>query len=320
MSENSIIKINGKPLEKLIRVIRKGLGSYNGDSEIKKENEDKKEETDSSTSNFHPDSRIQERLIFKESKRQQNLDYINYIAAEQLTHEETVSEEPVDEDWINRFFNIAEDISNEEMQGLWGRILAGEIKRPKSYSLRTLELLKNLSKHEAETFMKFASLAISSNGVSFILNFKNEELLEKEYGLNFNERLLLEELGFLTANDLQFKILATKDQKSHLYFILGNSIVLLEKPANQPEQQLQVLVFTKIGQELLELVRATPKFEYVKLLASKIRKEGYSIKHGIILKRFDNGTVNHSPLFEVPLTDAELKAKKENEERENKNN
>ncbi len=309
MSNNRIIKVAGKPLEKLIGVIKKGLGGGNNDSEIKKESDYNTDEPSTASTSFHPNERIQERLIYKETKRQQNLDYINFIAAEQLTQEETVSEEPVEEDWINRFFNIAEDISNEEMQQLWGRILAGEVKKPKSYSLRTLELLKNLSKHEAETFMKFASLAINSNGTSFILNFKNEKLLEEEYGLNFNDRLLLEELGFLTANDLQFRILATQEKQSQLYFVLGKSLVLLEKPSNQPEQQLQVLVFTKIGQELIKLVNATPKMEYIKLLASKLRKEGHSIKHGIILKELANGSVKHTPLVEVPLTEAELKEK-----------
>lgn len=320
MSVNNVIKVKGRPLEKLLGVIRKGLGNDNNNSEIKKEIEFPTDKSDSTSTNFHPDSRIQERLIFKETKRQQNLDYINYIAAEQLAQEDSVSEEPVDDDWINRFFNNAQDISNEEMQGLWGRILAGEVKRPKSYSLRTLELLKNLSKNEAQTFMKFASLAIFANGVSFILNFKGEKLLENEYKLNFSHRLLLEELGFLTANDLEFRILANKDQRAQMYFVIGNAIVSLEKPANQPEQKLQVLVFTKIGQELLELINATPKLDYIQLLASKIRKEGYSIKYAFILKRHENGTVDHTQFFEVPLTEAEQKAKNDKEEMENKNN
>ena len=94
--------------------------------------------------------RIQERLLFKEIDRQNNLDNVIEIAAEQLGQEKSINEEPVDKDWSKRFFNIVEDISDEEMQTVWGRILAGEIKSPKSYSMRTLELLKNLSKEEAE--------------------------------------------------------------------------------------------------------------------------------------------------------------------------
>jgi hypothetical protein len=50
------------------------------------------------------------------------------IATEELKKENDVSDTPVDEDWIVRFFNVVEDISDEMMQQLWGRILAGEVK------------------------------------------------------------------------------------------------------------------------------------------------------------------------------------------------
>tara|TARA_B110000090_G_scaffold156635_1_gene172235 strand:- start:1038 stop:2036 length:999 start_codon:yes stop_codon:yes gene_type:complete len=332
MAEINLIKLDGKPLEKLVKVISNGIGALYRPRSIRKEADAKAYEigiietakakalAEGKESEAETYIRIQERLLFSEVEKQNNIDNVVEIAAEQLGQEDTVSEESVDKDWSKRFFNIVEDVSDEEMQALWGRILAGEIKSPQSYSLRTLELLKNLSKKEAETFMKFASLAINSNSVTFILNFKSEKLLEETYKLNFGDRLLLEELGFLTANDLQFKILATKEQIAQLYFVIGNTIISLEKPANQPEQQLQVLVFTKIGQELLKLVNSSTNLDYTQLLASKLRKDKYSIKHGIILKRHDNGNVNHTPLIDVPLTEAELKTKKEKEDRENKNN
>jgi hypothetical protein len=118
------------------------------------------------------EDRTQRRIEFKEQKRQQNIESITQKAAEDLESEKNVSDEPVSEDWTSRFFNYAEDISNEEMQGIWGRILAGEIKKPKSYSLRALDILRNLSTEEAEIFIKFGSLGIRSGGSTFLLNFK----------------------------------------------------------------------------------------------------------------------------------------------------
>ena len=47
-------------------------------------------------------------------------------------------------------------MSSEELQTLWGRVLAGEIKSPGTFSLRTLEFLKNTSHEEA---LKIAKLA-----------------------------------------------------------------------------------------------------------------------------------------------------------------
>lgn len=249
------------------------------------------------------EDRTQQRIDFKEQKRQKNIENITQKAAENLEFETNVSEEPVDEDWTTRFFNYAEDISNEEMQVLWGRILAGEIKKPKSYSLRTLDILRNLSKEEAQVFMKFASLSIISSGVSFILNFKNEKILEEKYKLNFNDRLLLEELDFITANDLQFKIGKTDGIASRqVIFIIGNLCVIQNKLENKAEQQLQVLVFTKIGQELLSLVYVTPGLDYIQLLASKLNRKNGTVKYGQILQYLPTGQIRHTPLLDVPLT------------------
>jgi len=47
--------------------------------------------------------------------------------------------------------------------------------------------------------------------INIILYFLNEKLLEEEYQLKFGERLLLEELGLLAANDLKFRIMKTDD-------------------------------------------------------------------------------------------------------------
>ncbi len=240
---------------------------------------------DSSLKNELPlEDRTQRRIQFKEQKRQKNIESITQKAADNLESQSNVSEEAVDEDWTSRFFNYAEDISNEEMQGLWGRILAGEIKKPKSYSLRTLDILRNLSTEEAEVFIKFGSLAIHSGNSAFLLNFTNEKLLKEEYQLNFSERLLLEELGLLAANDLQYRIKKTDNTPRQVVFIIGNTVVLHEKLKEKPEQQLHVLVFTKIGQELLQLVNVSPKKEYLQLLATKLNRQNGLVQYASILE------------------------------------
>lgn len=75
------------------------------------------------------DERTQRRIDYKEAKKQLNLESVTAYAAELLLDAPPVLDEPIGEDWKTRFFNIAEEVSNEEMQALWGRILAGEIKK-----------------------------------------------------------------------------------------------------------------------------------------------------------------------------------------------
>ncbi len=261
------------------------------------------------------EERTQSRIDHREAQKQLNLENVTAYAAEQLLNEQPVTDEPIDEDWKTRFFNIAEEVSNDEMQALWGRILAGEIKKPKSFSLRTLELLRNLSKEEAECFIKFGQLAITSNTTSFILNFKNEKLLEEKYHLTFANRLLLEELGLITANDLRFLVQETREHKSQAVFRIGNVCVVAEKEENIPQQQIPVLVFTKIGQELLQLIETKPELDYIQLLASKIRRKGVNVKYANILEIKD-GQIHHTGLQDVPMTEEEIKKEEEKLKRE----
>jgi hypothetical protein len=261
------------------------------------------------------EERTQSRIDYKEAKKQLNLESVTAFAADELKYEQPVTDEPIDETWKTRFFNIAEEVSNEEMQALWGRILAGEIKKPKSYSLRTLELLKNLSKEEAECFIKFGRFAIKSNGVSFLINFKGEKLLEDKYNLTFGERLLLEELGLITANDLQFQLPETKENSSQIVFQIGNVCAVANKDVNIPQQQVPALVFTKIGQELLQLTDTIPELDYIQLLASKIRRKGVTLKYATILEVKD-GNIKHSGLIDVPMTEDEIKREEERMKKE----
>ena len=121
--------------------------------------------------------RASSRLAYQEIKKQQNIENVVDNAYEELKNIEKVSNEPVNPDWMTRFFNSVEDISDEKMQKIWGRILSGEIKKPNSYSYRTLEKLKNMTQKEAEHFQLLASFALQWSNGSFILS--DDELMNK---------------------------------------------------------------------------------------------------------------------------------------------
>lgn len=87
------------------------------------------------------------RLAQQEMRRQANAESIVDMAAYQLP--DAMTEESVEEDWIWRFFQYAQDVSNEDMQRLWAQILAGEVARPGRYSLRTLHFVSMLNAEDA---------------------------------------------------------------------------------------------------------------------------------------------------------------------------
>lgn len=99
---------------------------------------------------------VEQRIQFQEQKRQSNIESVVQQAALELEDKE-VQDHEVDHDWTARFFNDVQDVSSEEMQRLWAKILAGEVQRPGSTSLRAMNILKGLDRTTAILFRTLCS-------------------------------------------------------------------------------------------------------------------------------------------------------------------
>ena len=99
---------------------------------------------------------VEQRIRFQEEKRQVNIESVVRKAALQLGDGE-VQDHEVDHDWTARFFNDVQDVSSEEMQQLWAKILAGEVERPGNTSLKAMSILKGLDRTTAILFRTLCS-------------------------------------------------------------------------------------------------------------------------------------------------------------------
>ncbi|MBE9487684.1 MAG: DUF2806 domain-containing protein, partial [Bacteroidetes bacterium] len=208
--------------------------------------------------------RLNDRIIAKELKRQKNIDDVVEIATLQFKTDEPISEEPVNEDWTTRFFNIVEDISDNEMKNLWGRILAGEVKQPKSYSLRTLELLRNLSKEEANLFVKIAPFVLKSTGDYYIYNNQKTDNLLK-YGISYTNIAKLIEIGLIQPEfSIKMNFKSYEKSEKEIDIIYNNIIIKICMKANSKIAPIPIIILTNPGAELYNLINKIPNMEYIK--------------------------------------------------------
>ena len=154
------------------------------------------------------------RLTHQEITKQQNIEAVVDNAYEELENVENVSSKPVKPDWMFRFFNSVENISDKDMQTIWGHILAGEIKQPDTYSFRTLEKLKNMTQKEAKDFQMVSSLALQTGGRKFILG---EDSILNKHGVYFSHILELEECGLMMTQSLSLEIAASAKEPVIIY-------------------------------------------------------------------------------------------------------
>jgi uncharacterized repeat protein (TIGR03899 family) len=221
------------------------------------------------------EQRGNDRLSYQEAFKQLNIETITSNAASELNNEPPVTDEPVDEDWINRFFSYAKDISNEDMQILWGKILAGEVKNPNSFSIRTLDIIRNLSKEDANIFIRIANFAIDGGTMHFIYRgdaiMTNFELHEK-YDVKYHDILTLREAGIVQDGDHINLEIGYEHESNETKFSIGDYRIYIIKQINEHETSLPVYGFTRSGRELLKLITPSPSIEYLNDFGTALKK------------------------------------------------
>ena len=216
---------------------------------------------------------IQTKVQFQEGKRLNNIRNIFIQAKNKLP--EYVNNKPVDPDWIARFFQSAQDVSTEEMQQIWSSILAGEVETSGRTSLRTLDILKNMTKKEAEIFNEYMKYKINNFIPIGADNYIDPCL--KRAGIDPDSHgLLLEELGLLNFwtgfSDETFSS-TVKDLGDHWGYMLR-----LYKESKTKNIHISAIQLTQPALELSSFLNHQPDFKYLKSLAQLYRKEGSQLQ------------------------------------------
>ena len=188
-------------LDKLVETIANATGltalgtimNAHGEAKAQSYLAKKKAQTDAEVEilRLQGEEKIAQYVLARNKQKAENVEEIVSKAKQQFAPDEQVSEEPVEKDWMNRFLNIAEEISDEDMQEIWGRVLAGEIKKPKSYSLRTLEVLRNLSKEEAALITKVSNYQVALDLLS-----------TEDFSVNIMDLTTLDDIGIICGEEM----------------------------------------------------------------------------------------------------------------------
>lgn len=184
-------------------------------------------------------------------KKQANTESVLSHAAEELKDDDNVPDKEVDEDWLSLYFSIVENVSSDYMHSLWGKVLAGEIRSPEGFSLRTLEVLKTMSVDEAELFSKVARKAVFLKESVFLVDRKFWEGFYD--GLSFIDYNFLEQIGLVQTLGYFFKDL--KVGSKIVFDNSGKFFVGVEFEENVPNFSISYTSLTKTGEEIFSLIQ-----------------------------------------------------------------
>lgn len=150
----------------------------------------------------------------KTFKKIKNQKAIAEIAMENAKQGTDFSENSgVSEEWLDRFMDSAGFVSSEEIQWIWGKILANEFEKPGSTPPNMIRILSEITPGLAAAFRFICSMSIwilplDENGdiqggfpKLFVPYNKNDEKF-REFGVNFNVLNELETLGVIRFESL----------------------------------------------------------------------------------------------------------------------
>lgn len=291
-----IVKALMSPIEKLITAVQSAIGKIYEPHYTKKmaEAEAKGIKLISQAIRENGDMEIiykSEKLVIRDRYVRgylQNIQHVNMAQAikRQMAKEDIadtaydiLSETPdikvpsdFDRDWMSKFFDYAQEISDDDLKLLWARILAGEIKQPGSFSRRTLNILYNLSKSEALIFNKICQGAFKIGGTYQIPIFYGPE-----YGFKIeaSDMLTMEECGLV--HSLTNLMMSAPNSQEEILFTSSGDIAIFtqNKPITMRKGEKLSLTgfqFTSSGNELISIIGEEISSENLLKFAAELKK------------------------------------------------
>ena len=202
------------------------------------------------------------RFIVEQAQYQKNMEGITAKALPQLN--KNADPNSMENDWIVNFFDKSRIVSDNEMQDLWSRILAGEANTPGTYSKRTVNFLSDLDKSEADLFTKLCGFAWDMRGFEPLV-FDCEAGIYNRHGINFASLSHLDSIGLIQFNTT-VGFLTTKLPKRFFVTYYGRPLTLEMPKDVANDLHIGEMLLTLIGKELAVISGAKPVegfWEYV---------------------------------------------------------
>ena len=221
--------------------------------------------------------RALQRFVAEETKKQSNVEEITRQAIPLLG--QNANPENMENDWIVNFFDKSKLISDQEMQRLWSNLLAGEANAPGTYSKRTVNILSDLDKKDAELFTVLCGFGWNL-GMIVPLIFDVQEKIYSDYGINFDVISHLDSLGLVRFDNLAgFRAMSLPNRISVAYYWRCLELMLPKEIDN--EIDLGKVLFTKAGSDLAHICESKPVDGYFEYVYDRWSNLGYIPKREI---------------------------------------
>ena len=193
---------------------------------------------------------------------------------------ENVNVDQLNPEFLRRWTFEASNVSDETLQGLWARLLKGELENPDSVSNDTMSIARDMNKARAEEFQILCSAAwYELDGTPRIVvgcGSPGRDSLAS-YGLSFDVLMRLAHHR-LIINEMN-SLLNTKGATKPFFVATHQGQTwLLESSTETTSHTIKGILFTPAGEELARVVDRIAVPEYTEAMFKDLEKQGWEVR------------------------------------------
>ena len=213
------------------------------------------------------------RLVQEEGKKQENIERITAQSIKELTQD--AKPEKIDNDWIVHFFDKCRLVSDDEMQSLWAKLLAGEANNPGAISKRCVELVSILDKSDAHLFTNLCSFGWMEGQIWPMIYDEKDEIYT-ERGITFGTLKHLDDIGLITCSNVSnFKRLKIPKDIYIQYY--GTQVRVEFRNERDNELSVGKVLLSKVGEELAPISGSHPVPGFLEYVIENWTKQGITV-------------------------------------------
>ena len=199
------------------------------------------------------------------------------------------TEETISPDWFNIFEKEASQKSTEDMQLRFAQVLAGEIEKPGSHSIKAVKALGEMDQRIANLFQKLCSVCVILEvpfekhiidiRVPAIGGDPGQNSLQK-YGLSFSQLNRLNEYGLIISDynsyrDYKIAIIDKNNQLGLPFRYQGQHWALKPSPERPESNEFRVngVALSNVGRELFHIIDEISMPQYAQDLKEHFNKQ-----------------------------------------------
>lgn len=195
------------------------------------------------------------------------------------------SQEEPDQGWVEDCLDGAGRTYNDNLKDYWAKLLAGEIKKPGTYSKRAVNFMKTLSQKDAERIRNMCQYVMydTNKEDAFLLRYD-----KKPY--TYKDVIYLGELGLLDSSSTVVKKYEFIDDNGGAALFVHNDIGVFIN-IRMKEYHMPIYTFTELGKEILSIIDdQDANMDYIKDYSKSIceKNKKLEIRGGHIYEKDDS--------------------------------